>query len=809
MPKINAYSRDNVFNTLGFLDLHISYLNQPVLDTSSPTFQNVNVIDDVVIGGDLFVSGNATISGNTTVIGTDIVEIKDNIILINAQETSSGVTSNLAGVEVERGTLPNFQSVFEESSDLYKIGEVGSLQAVATREDSPLDKGIIVYNELLRRLDSVTTIELPITFNSGTNSTSSTTGTVIISGGGGLGVTGDIYTDSRLYIKGTNYTSYISSNVSNELIVNPGSNFVFQQAATSQIKIPTNVLLTFTDSNKTILSNGTDLIIANTTGNISLVTQADGSVYLPTNTYLEWTPVDRMRYNGTNIVLDSSGEFLINPIINSANATVSTNSSTGSVKIAGSIAISNTTNATSATVGGTFTTAGGVAIAKDTYIGGALDVNGITTLDQTTIDTTDGPLSITGANAVSISVGSTSTFKVTSGNIDIDSDLGNVNIIGETGINLDSNAGISIDAGAASNFSTSSGTITVSGVGITLNANAGNAMLDSSLAVMIGTNVSGTPITLGTDLSTILLNGNVVIKDNTFVVNALPQVSIDSGYLVKRYQPPNNLSAGDLLSDTPLETSTFGTGSNTFSIVLNATANATDDYYNGMWITCGAGQVRRIKDYNGTTKVALLYITADNTSVFTDGLDLVTPPANGVSYNIYNKYYQAFYYNESSDEFRIVGTPLEDFNDSADYSKLHVGDLDVSGDLTVTGTISAGISTPSITLSNTVNITGSVTAIGVKLISNGNERELITTFRMTTTSVGLLSSFEFTVPGITSFANVYDAVTTVNAFSNDADPVNTENCTGFCVVTTNRAKVKFTAGSNSAATVQVIMRYNV
>jgi hypothetical protein len=643
MPKINAYSRDNVFNTLGFIDLHISYLNQPVLDTSSPTFQNVNVIDDVVIGGDLFVSGNATITGNTTIIATDIVEIKDNIVLLNSEETSSGVTLNLAGVEVERGTLPNYQSVFEESTELYKIGEIGSLQAVATREDTPLDKGVIVYNDLLGRLDSVTTIELPITFS---------------------------------------------------------------------------------------------------------------------------------------------------------DTTVSTSSSVGSVKIAGSIAISNTTNASSSTVGGSFTTAGGMSVAKDTYVGGALDVNGVTTLDHTTIDTTDGIFSVSGANAVSMITGSTNTFRTTAGNIYITSDIGNVTI--------DSATGVSIDSAAASNFSTSVGVLTLSGIGLTLNANAGNMSLDSNTSILIGTNVYGTPISVGTDLSTILLNGDTVIKKNAFVINALPQSSVDTGYLMKRYQPPNNVSNGDLLNDTPLETSTFDSGSTISTVVLNASANATDNYYNGMWITCGAGQVRRIKDYNGTTKTALLYITANNTSVFTDGLDLVSVPANGTSYSIYNKYYKSVYYHESTDEFRFVGIPLADFTSNViDYSSVRLGDLNV------TGALSAGITIPSITVSNIVNIVSTPSTTGIKLFSNGSERELTVTFRITTTSVGLLSSFEFTIPGITTFINVYDIVIVINAFSNDSDPVNIENTTGFCVVSTNRAKIKFTSGSDSSATIQAIVKYSV
>jgi hypothetical protein len=253
MPKINAYSRNNIQNSLGLIDLHAFWLNQSVTTTSDPTFNSVTTTGGIFTGGDVIISGDLTVNGSSTIISTDIVEIQDNIILLNAEETSSGITLNLAGIEIERGTLTNFQAVYEESTDLYKIGEVGTLQAVATREDTPLDKGIMVYNDILDRIDSVTTIELPITFSAGNNSTSSITGTIIITGGEGLGVTGDIYTDSQIYIKGSNYSSYIESNASDEFIINSGSNFVFQQNSGSHIKVPTDVLLTFSSVNQNIL----------------------------------------------------------------------------------------------------------------------------------------------------------------------------------------------------------------------------------------------------------------------------------------------------------------------------------------------------------------------------------------------------------------------------------------------------------------------------------------------------------------------------------------------------------------------------
>ena len=1016
MPKINAYSRDNYNNTLSFLDLHISWLNQPVLTTSDPTFNSVTTTEDVIVGRDLYVEGNAVINGNTTIISTDIVEIKDNIVLINSEETGAGVTLNLAGVEVERGTLPNFQTVFQESTDLYKIGEVGNLQAVATREDLPLDKGIMVYNDLLNRIDSTTTIELPITFSAGVNSTSSSTGTVILSGGGGLGVTGDIYTDNRLYIKGTTYSSYLDSNVSDELIANSGTNFVFQQATTSEIKVPTDVYLTFSAATKRIFSAGTNLTIENSTANVNFVTVNNGSVILPTNTYLEWTSTNRIRYNSTDLVLDSSGQFLV------TNSTASTSSLLGAVRFEGGLSISNTTNAVSSTNGGTLTAAGGAAIAKDLYIGGNqyltgnqfitgnLDVDGLTTLDETSINTNDGQFVVTGSNGMNVLVSNTSTIRSTVGNVVLDSDAGVVSLIGQTGILLDANAGISIDGGGASNFSTTVGTITISGIGLNLSGNTGEIDLsttstidinsgiggitldstDTTLGIKIGTALANVPVVIGNSVSQVIVSDNLYIggsieaNDNTLILHTNGG---DSGLLLKRDQTPNNVSSGDVIIDTPLQTSTFQAGSSTpGTLVLNASASALDDFYNGMWIQItsgpGSGQVRRIKDYNGTSKTATLYITADNTSTFFDGLNLTTAPSAGNTYSIYNRYYSSFYYSESSDEFKFTYSSLDNvsFTEPPVYAGIHIagliaenqalfqlgyivdytsatavivrkngdtgnvftvdtsagnvivanpdnvgstgiifeqydnvnsttvyssvissiidntaiqGQLDfnvqkdnvlssfirlvgtssstvdftsdvdtvqflnttasssstvasvvmsgglsisnttnstsstvgggltvaggvgiaqdvyIGGNLNVTGTISAGVTTPSITVSNGVNITGIVSVVENKLIANGSERILSATFRFTPTTTAILTSFEFTVPGVTTFANVYSVNVCINGYTNDADPVNLENQTGFAVTGTNRAKVKLTANGTAVHTIQIISRYTV
>ncbi|HEY9706047.1 MAG TPA: hypothetical protein V6C58_26665, partial [Allocoleopsis sp.] len=731
MGKVNANSRNNYNTTLGIVDLLDSKIDQAVLIGSDVTFGNITATGDVTIQGDIIIQGDSSL------IHTDLAEFKDSILVINSQETAAGVTSNLAGIEIERGTLVNQQIVFQESTDLFKIGQVGNLQAIATREDVPLSSGIMVYNSVASRLDSTNVINIPVAFASGTVGTSSTTGSLYVTGGGSFGVTGDQYTDGIFYIKGSNYSNYIDANGSNELIINPGTNTVFQQLSGTSIKIPTDVNLTFSSTNQKITSNGTNLDIFCSTGNVNITTSSNGNVLLPTNTYIKWDSVgnNRIRYDSTDLTIESTGRLVVNPVIHSTNTTSSTSSTSGAFTLLGGISIDNTTNAVNSTNGGTFTTKGGVAIAKDCYIGQNLDVNGITNLDQTNIDTTDGQFSVSGTSGVDISVGSSSIIKTTSGNLSVNSEAGTLILNGNSAVTIDSLGGISIDSASTSNFSTSSGIMTISGIGVNISGNSGtiNISNTSSLVVSSGTggisvnstdltngiklgNSNTAPITLGSSGTTVSVPGNVAIagdltvsgtttsvetetvlvKDHLFVVNSEPTGASDGGYSIRRYQTPNNSSTGSVVNDSPKETGTFQTGSSTpGTLVLSLSANASDSYYSGWWIKItsgtGSGQVRRIKNYTGSTRTATIYITADNSATFIDGLDLITSPSNGDSYSLYDCPYAAFYFNESSNELRFTCLALDTssgtfISNPTSYLTLHADSLILESTMTVGST---------------------------------------------------------------------------------------------------------------------------
>lgn len=94
-----------------------------------------------------FIAKNATFKGDLLVEGksfvteAETVEIKDNLLLLNKGEVGSGVTKGIAGLEIDRGTEPNYQIIFDESDNRFKAGEIGDIQCLALRDGDDSMKG--------------------------------------------------------------------------------------------------------------------------------------------------------------------------------------------------------------------------------------------------------------------------------------------------------------------------------------------------------------------------------------------------------------------------------------------------------------------------------------------------------------------------------------------------------------------------------------------------------------------------------------------------------------------------------------------
>ena len=81
---------------------------------SAVTVGSLTTSGNVIVGGDL------TVSGTTTTVNTETINLADNQILLNSNET--GVPSQNGGIEIERGTSANKTLVWNETSDKWTVG---------------------------------------------------------------------------------------------------------------------------------------------------------------------------------------------------------------------------------------------------------------------------------------------------------------------------------------------------------------------------------------------------------------------------------------------------------------------------------------------------------------------------------------------------------------------------------------------------------------------------------------------------------------------------------------------------------------
>lgn len=71
--------------------------------------------------GETNIFGDININNESTQINSSNLEIKDNIITINSGEQSNKVSSNIAGIEIDRGSSDKYQIIYNEEDSKLKI----------------------------------------------------------------------------------------------------------------------------------------------------------------------------------------------------------------------------------------------------------------------------------------------------------------------------------------------------------------------------------------------------------------------------------------------------------------------------------------------------------------------------------------------------------------------------------------------------------------------------------------------------------------------------------------------------------------
>jgi hypothetical protein len=187
-----------------------------------------------------------------------------------------------------------------------------------------------------------------------TDASSSTNGGTFTSAGGGA-FAKSLYLGGSLNIGGTSQSINLNSATSNTIVYR-----------NSGVAAPTF----------TTRSVGTKIVLY---ADLS-VSQSDYAIGIENGALWQSVSASADRsfkwYGGTTLAATLSGTGNLDL----AGTTASTSNTIGALKLAGGIGISNATDATSSTNGGTFTSAGGGAVAKSWWIGTTLNVTGTSTL---------------------------------------------------------------------------------------------------------------------------------------------------------------------------------------------------------------------------------------------------------------------------------------------------------------------------------------------------------------------------------------------------------------------------------------------
>jgi hypothetical protein len=311
MPKNIVNNKIIYQNVYGLTAKHESFLSQGVREGDSPIFNSLTLNGDATVRGNLFVEGN------TTLLNTNVIEFEDNIILLNRLESGSGVTLNQSGIEISRGISENYRMVFNESDDTFRIGFISNLNPVVIREESPLENGIMMWNDTTKRIDSRKDISIDISYTSTKNASSATSGSVILSGG--LGIEKDIWSNGKLYLRGTSHSnkSIVWTDTSNSLnLASDGDIYI---SPTDNVIIPYDKGVVFGETTQRMYSDSTTKnIVVDSSGHFDFNLIAGKKVRISNQIPITFSTPSEQIYadSSNNMMIESSEDINLVPGVN-------------------------------------------------------------------------------------------------------------------------------------------------------------------------------------------------------------------------------------------------------------------------------------------------------------------------------------------------------------------------------------------------------------------------------------------------------------------------------------------------------------
>lgn len=676
----------------------------PSTDISQFGYGDLTVYRNVIINGTINSTGSNSI-GSLLVNGGVLIQ-RD--VHINGKLYVLYDSTNLTETHIDTN---NGATTITGGNGL-EVSVGGSSYIISTGGNTTL-QSTTQQLQLYGGLPGSTAIDINSTDNlGGIRLLSGTSGLVNIIGGSG-GISG-VTSSGNLTLTANNAPGSFTVNSSSG---NQDLSFTLTGATDSGIKIQssginytnTAIKINTTNTNGNIVISNVDglgegntsiltgasgyIVLTNTGGSISQTSQGAESSYIVNSNNSNQNL--NLSLNGTSdssININSSGTNTTNNAIN-----INTTNTNGSIVI----------RQTSGSIAGTYIYTGSGGFLTSTQTGGTINMTSYGAnsyyTNETTSDNQNLYISVNGNTDSKVVISSTGkssdaiTLQTTNGTGGI-----YINSVGPIGVQT---------------------TNTVNGIRIGTS---------TSVPITIGTNTSTTTI-----LGDLYVRGNsssvdlqvVTVDDNIMTVNNAPYGTSDGGYAIKRYQPANDSGLGDVVLDTADLTGTIqNTGNSVTTTTIDPGASNIDNYYNGWWIKIltgtGAGQVRKVKSYDGTSKLITIYDTFDQTNTLnntqpTEGLDFITILDNSSTYGLYPCHYVMNIWDESADEFAFVcsaSNPSDPNNPVFEptishYSNLHINNLQSNAIYTNTINDSTADITTNITLTDNTNTPVSITAL--------------------------------------------------------------------------------------------------
>ena len=336
-----------------------------LLTNEQPNITSVGTLTELTLSGTIsgITTLTATTVNSTNISGTITTASQPNITSLGTL-TSLILSGNLSGVNVLTANTINGTLITIAQPNITSVGTLTSLSTIGLIDSSLTTSSTNSTTGAVKLLGG-------ISIANNTDAISSTNGGTFTSAGGGAFAkklfVGTTLTAANLVgILNTAAQPNITSlgTLTSLTLSGTITGITTLTATTVQSTNLSGTLSTASQPNITSLGTLTSLTLSGTISGVSTLTATTLAGTLSTVAQPNITSI------GTLTGLNTSG------IINSTLTTASTNSTTGSLKLAGGLAISNTTDAISEFNGGSFTSAGGGAFAKSLYIGNNLTVNG-------------------------------------------------------------------------------------------------------------------------------------------------------------------------------------------------------------------------------------------------------------------------------------------------------------------------------------------------------------------------------------------------------------------------------------------------